>query len=139
MIESLRSHAFAYPVLEMVHIVGIALLLGNLVALEMRVFGVAAALPVRELARLSVGLATVGFTLAALSGGLMFASQPAELLANRAFTLKMILLTAAACNAAWFHGRNSLDKLDAFAKVQMLMSTLIWLAVIACGRWIAYK
>lgn len=138
MFESLRSHAYAYPLLEMVHIVGIALLLGNLVALEMRVFGLAKGLPVRDLARLSVGLASAGFTLAALSGGLMFASQPAELLANRAFTLKMVLLTLAACNAAWFHGRHSIDKLDSFAKVQMLFSTVIWLAVIACGRWIAY-
>ena len=138
MFESLRSHAFAYPLLEMVHIVGIALLLGNLVALEMRVFGFAKALPIRDLARLSVSMAAIGFMLAALSGGLMFASQPGELLANRAFTLKMVLLTLAACNAAWFHGRQSIDKLDLFAKVQMLFSTVIWLAVIACGRWIAY-
>ena len=138
MFESLRSHAYAYPMLEVVHIVGIALLLGNLVALEMRVFGLAKGLPIRELARLSVSLAATGFTLVALSGGLMFASQAAELLANRAFTFKMVLLTLAACNAAWFHGRHSIDKLDSFAKVQMLFSTVIWLAVIACGRWIAY-
>lgn len=138
MFETLRSHAYAYPLLEVVHIVGIALLLGNLVALEMRVFGLASALPVWGLSRLSLGLAGAGFFLAALSGSLMFASQPAELLANRAFTLKMLLLTLAACNAAWFHGRDSLNKLDTFAKVQMLFSTLIWLAVIACGRWIAY-
>ncbi len=138
MFETLRSHAFAYPLLEMVHIVGIALLLGNLVALEMRVLGFAKTLPVQGLARLSIGLAATGFTLAALSGSLMFASQPAELLANRAFTVKMLLLSLAACNAAWFHGRHSIDKLDTFAKVQMLFSTLIWLAVIASGRWIAY-
>jgi hypothetical protein len=68
----------------------------------------------------------------------MFASQPAELLANRAFTLKMLLLLTAGCNAAWFHGRGSLDKLDGMARAQMAVSTLIWLAVIACGRWIAY-
>jgi hypothetical protein len=98
----------------------------------------ASALPVQSLARLSLGLAGTGFSLAALSGSLMFASQPEELLANRAFTLKMLLLALAACNAAWFHGRNSMDKLDTLAKVQMLLSTLIWLAVIACGRWIAY-
>ena len=138
MFESLRSHAYAYPALEVVHIVGIALLLGNLIALELRVCGFASALPVQGLARLSLGLAGTGFSLAALSGSLMFASQPEELLANRAFTLKMLLLALAACNAAWFHGRNSMAKLDTLAKVQMLLSTLIWLAVIACGRWIAY-
>jgi hypothetical protein len=138
MFAELKSHLWAYPALEMVHISGIALLLGNLVLLELRVFGWGAALPVKELARLSLGIALTGFGIAAASGLLMFASQPAELLANRAFTLKMLLLLAAACNAAWFHGRGSLGKLDAVARVQMMVSTLIWLAVLACGRWIAY-
>ena len=138
MLTELRSHVWAYPALEIVHVTGIALLLGNLVLLEMRVFGLGAALPVRALASLSLGLAAAGFSIAAASGLLMFASQPAELLANRAFTLKMLLLFAAACNAGWFHGRASLDRLDLVARVQMVFSTLIWLAVVACGRWIAY-
>ncbi len=138
MLAGLQSSAWAYPALEVVHLAGIALLLGNLVLLELRVFGLGAALPVRALARLSLALAAVGFGLAALSGLLMFASQPAELLANRAFTLKMLLLLAAACNAGWFHGRGSLERLDGLARAQMLLSTLIWLAVLVCGRWIAY-
>jgi hypothetical protein len=138
MFEALRSHAWAYPALEVVHITGIALLLGNLVLLELRVFGRGAALPVAELSRLSLGLAGVGFAVAAASGLLMFATQPNELLANRAFTLKMLLLLAAGCNAAWFHARGSLVRLDGGARASMLLSTLIWLGVITCGRWIAY-
>jgi hypothetical protein len=139
MFAALRSHLWAYPALEMVHISGIALLLGNLVLLELRVFGLGASLPVKELARLSLGIALTGFAIAAASGLLMFASQPAELLANRAFTLKMLLLLAAGCNAAWFHRRGSLARLDALARGQMVISTVIWLAVLACGRWIAYR
>ena len=138
MFDALGSHPWAYPALEMVHISGIALLLGNLVLLELRVFGLGAGLAVKELARLSLGLALTGFAMAAASGLLMFASRAVELLGNRIFTLKMLLLLAAASNAAWFHGRGSLDKLDAFARVQMVVSTLIWLAVLACGSWIAY-
>ena len=138
MLSELRAHVWAYPALEVVHIVGIALLLGNLMALEIRVWGGAAALPVKALARLSLGIALAGFALAAASGLLMFATQPAELLANRSFVLKMGLLTAAGCNAAWFHGRGSLDKLDLVARIQMWVSTAIWLGVVACGRWIAY-
>ena len=138
MVAALQSNAWAYPVLEIVHIFGIAMLLGNLVLLELRVFGWGATLPVAELARLSMGLAATGFCLAAGSGLLMFSTQPAELLANRAFTLKMVLLMLAGCNAAWFHGRASLDKLDGLARWQMVISTLIWLGVITCGRWIAY-
>jgi hypothetical protein len=139
MFAGLQSHPWAYPVLEVVHILGIALLLGNLVLLELRVFGLGAGLPAAELARLSLSLAVAGFAVAAGSGLLMFASQPAELLANRAFVLKMLLLAAAGCNAAWFHARGSLRRLDALARMQMLLSTLVWVAVVACGRWIAYQ
>ena len=135
---TLKSGVWAYPALEVLHICGIALLLGNLVLLEMRVFGRGAGLDVKVLASLSLGIAGVGFFLAAASGLLMFASQAAELLTNRAFTLKMMLLMLAACNAAWFHGRDSLGRLDSVARMQMVLSSLIWLAVIACGRWIAY-
>lgn len=139
MFAALKSHPWAYPALEIVHILGIGLLLGNLFLLELRVFGKGAALPVKDLARLGLGIVVVGFCMAAASGLLMFATQAAELLTNRAFTLKMLLLCTAGCNAAWFHGRGSLDKLDGTAKLQMLVSSVLWVAVVSCGRWIAYK
>ncbi len=129
---------WAYPALEVLHLIGVALLLGNLVLLELRVFGRGAALPVAELARLSLTLVAIGFTMAALSGTLMFATQPSELLGNRAFTLKMLLLFVAGSNAAMFHARQSLTKMDGVARVHMVVSTVLWLAIIALGRWIAY-
>lgn len=138
MFAALGAHPWAYPMLEVVHIVGIALLLGNLVLLEMRVFGFAGDLPVVSLARLSLAIAGLGFAVAAASGLLMFATQAEELLANRAFTAKMLLLMLAGCNAGWFHGRRSLQRLDGGAKALMLVSTVIWLLVVTCGRWIAY-
>ena len=137
--QALQSHAWAYPALEIVHIVGIALLVGNLVLLELRVFGRGAALPVAELARLSLTLSLCGFAMVAASGLLMFATQPQELLANRAFTLKMGLILLAAGNAVAFHVRGSLQRLDTTARALMLVSTGLWLAVITCGRWIAYQ
>jgi hypothetical protein len=139
MLAALASHPWAYPALEVVHICGIGLLLGNLVLLEARVFGAAPSLPLKELARLSLSIAVAGFCIAAASGLLMFATQAQELLANRAFTLKMLLLLAAGCNAAAFHTRASLARNDAVARGQMALSVLIWLSVIACGRWIAYQ
>ena len=124
--------------LEVVHILGLALLVGNLFLLEIRVFGVARQLDLMSLARLSLTLAAAGFSLAAVSGLLMFATQPLELLANRVFTAKMLLLMLAGCNAAWFHGRQSLKRLDRWAKAQMAFSMLIWVMVVVCGRWIGY-
>jgi hypothetical protein len=69
----------------------------------------------------------------------MFASQPGELLANRAFTLKMGLVACAGINAAWFHARDGLRKLDRWARAQTALSLGLWIAVMICGRWIAYR
>lgn len=138
MFASLQASVWAYPVLEVLHLLGVAMLLGNLVLLELRAFGWGAVLPVAPLARLSLMVAMAGFGLAAVSGLLMFSTQASELLANRAFTLKMLLLSLAACNAGWFHGRGSLQRLDTLARAQLLVSTLLWLGVLTCGRWIAY-
>ena len=136
--QALASHPWAYPMLEVLHILGIGLLLGNLLLLEIRLWGLGVSVPVRPLARLCLPLALLGFTLAAASGLLMFATRAEELLANRAFTVKMLLLMLAGANAAWFHGRASLDKLDHTARGLMLASTLIWVLVVSSGRWIAY-
>jgi hypothetical protein len=138
MLTWIVAHPLAYPALEVLHIVGFGLLVGNLVLLELRVWGLGGDLPVQPLARLALGLAVLGFALAGASGLLMFAAQAAELLANRAFVLKMGLLMLAGTNAAWFHGRGSLVRMDRTARLLTLVSTAIWLAVIACGRSIAY-
>lgn len=134
----LASNAFAYPALEVVHIVGIALLVGSLVLVDLRVWGAAAALPLRPLARAALPVSLVGFALIVLSGVLMFAANPAELLANRVFTVKLGLVMLAGLNAAWFHARGALDRPDTLARAQTAASLGTWLAVIICGRWIAY-
>ncbi len=133
------SHPIAYPALEVLHIVGIALLLGNLVLLELRVWGLGTELPVQALARLALRLSLLGFALIGTSGLLMFAGQPAELLASRTFVIKMGLVLLAGLNAAWFHGRGGLQQLDGTARAQTVVSLGLWLAVIICGRWIAYE
>ncbi len=138
MLSLVATHPTAYPALEVLHIVGIGLLLGNLVLFELRVWGLGAQLPVQPLARLALGLALAGFSIAAASGLLMFASQPMDLLNNRAFVAKMGLLMLAGTNAAWFHARGGLLFMDRTAKLQTLFSIGIWLAVIICGRFIAY-
>jgi hypothetical protein len=137
-LQWVAAHPFAYPALEVLHITGIALLFGSLVLLDLRVWGLAAELPLRPLARLSLSVTLAGFGLAACSGLLMFAAQPAELLANRAFTVKLGLVMLAGLNAAWFHARDSLGRCDGLARAQTVLSAGLWFAAIASGRWIAY-
>ncbi len=133
------THAFAYPLLEVLHIIGIAMLLGSLLLVELRVWGFGAALPIEPLARLALPLTLAGFALAATTGLLMFASQPGDLIANRVFVIKMGLVMLAGLNAASFHARGGLQRSDRMARFQTLLSVGIWLTVIFCGRWIAYR
>ena len=134
----IASHPIAYPALEVLHIVGIALLLGSLVVLELRVWGAVPELPLQALARLALAVTGLGFMLAGASGLLMFAANPSELLANRSFIIKMLLLMAAGLNALWFHSRGSLQRCDRAARAQTALSMGLWLGAIICGRWIAY-
>lgn len=134
----LASHPWAYPALETVHVVGIALLFGGLVVFEARLLGLARPLDLPALARLVLPLALLGFALCALTGLAMFASQPQELLANPAFRLKMLLLMCAGANAGWFHARGSVALADRPARALGLLSLGVWVAVIICGRFIAY-
>ncbi len=137
-LQWIASHPIAYPALEVMHIVGIALLLGSLVLLDLRVWGLAPELPLRPLARLSLWVTAVGFGLLACSGVLMFATQATELLSNRAFVIKLLIIHLAGLNAAWFHGRGSLLRGDGQARAQTVLSLGLWLGAIICGRWIAY-
>lgn len=140
LMASLSAHPWAYPALEVVHLLGLAMLFGGLLVFELRLLGLAAALPLEALARLTLLPALLGFFLCALSGSLMFATQAQELLVNRVFLLKLGLITLAGCNAAMFHSRRgALQSADRTAQLHGLLSLGIWAAVIICGRWIAYS
>lgn len=135
---AIASHPWLYPALECVHILGVALLVGNLLLLELRVWGRGRALDIHALAGLALPLSVAGFGLLALSGLTMFAAAPNELLANRMFVIKLSLVMLAGLNAAAFHARGGLRRLDGIARAQTLLSLGLWLLVIICGRWIAY-
>jgi uncharacterized membrane protein len=134
----ITTHPWAYPALEVAHILGIALLLGSLVLFELRVWGLARDLSIRSLARLALRVTLLGFALAAASGGVMLASQWGELQGNRALLLKLSLLLMAGLNALAFHWRGGLDKMDRTARLQTALSLGLWVLVVVCGRFIAY-
>ena len=89
-------------------------------------------------ARFGLRLTLVGFGLAAASGTTMFLTQPDELLANLPFRIKLALLLCAGLNAAAFHWRGGVARDDGVGRAQTLASLGLWLAIIICGRSIAY-
>jgi len=136
--EVIRRSVWAYPALETIHIAAFATVFGALMLLELRVFGAAPSIPLPPLARLAVPVALGAFAIAAIAGGLMLISNATEIVSNRAFQLKVGLILIAGSNAWWFHRRGSIARHDAVAKVQSLLSLVLWLAILTCGRLIAY-
>jgi uncharacterized membrane protein len=133
-----RESPWAYPTLEVVHLVGLALVFGTLWLVELRLLGRLREFEPTALARAALPWTLAGFALSVASGLLLFASRADEFIANPAFLAKMGLILAAGVNAAVLHTRGRLDPDRRATRIQAAASLVLWLAVIACGRWIAY-
>lgn len=134
----LKTNAYAYPTLETLHIVAIALVFGTLWIVDLRLLRVIRAIDTHLLAKTLLPWTLAGFALAVLTGLTMFTTRVGEFISNPAFIIKMGLLMAAGTNAAVLHARGALDDRNTITRVQAALSIVIWIAVIFCGRWIAY-
>ena len=134
----LKTNAYAYPTLETMHIVAIALVFGTLWIVDLRLLRVIRAIDTKLLARTLLPWTLAGFALAVLTGLTMFVSRVGDFISNPAFIIKMCLLFAAGANAAVLHARGALDDRNSITQAQAALSIAIWIAVIFCGRWIAY-
>lgn len=136
-----RDSLWLYPLVSVLHVLGIALLVGGIVAFDLRVLGVATAMPLDAAGRLILPLARGGFAVAVLSGLVMLAADASHLVTNSAFLVKGALLLLAGANVALFHGlaqRELAASIGVLARVSAAGSALLWLAVAATGRAIAY-
>jgi 4-alpha-glucanotransferase len=135
---------WVFPIVESLHILSIALLVGGIAVVDARLMGFMRHGGVAPLLRSALPVAVLGFCGAVATGSLLFAANAGELLANRAFTIKLLLLSLAGLNAAWFHASAAKDALqgtDAPAlglRIAGASSLLLWGATIVAGRLIAY-
>ena len=135
---AIRESVWAFPLLEIVHIAAFAAMIGSVLMIEMRVFGLGKALPLIDLGQLGAGIALGAFAVVVASGSLLFLTDPGGYIANRVFAVKLGLIALAAINMVVFHVRGALARPDAVAKLQAALSLLLWLGVIGAGRLIAY-
>jgi hypothetical protein len=144
--SAMRDSMWLFPLVETIHIFGFAILVGSVVMFDLRVLGVSKRISVRLLARHLLLWSAAALLLIVPTGTLMFASEAMDLVGNRAFVIKMLLLMLAMTNAAAFHlgsFRNA-EQWDQdttappAARLHALASILIWAGVISCGRMIAY-
>jgi hypothetical protein len=144
--SAIRQADWVYPALEIGHITGIVLLAGAAFLFDLRLLGFSKNLPVTELARHLLPWSRRGLLLIIPTGFLLFITNAVALGQDPVFWLKLALLVAAGLNATLFHAFTlptaaawNIDQLPpARAKIAALSSIMLWLAIISCGRLLAY-
>lgn len=149
-LESTRLHglildsAWAWPTMEILHFVGLILLLGSLLVIDLALMGVLKGLSSDATHHL-LKLVLIGFVLNLCTGVLFIIGDPGRYFINIAFQIKALLLIAAALNALWY-GRKLAPKLAGTrdfvatreSKIVGALSLLLWFGVLIFGRMIPY-
>ena len=144
--ESIRQSLWLYPALEIVHLTGIVILVGSAFMFDLRLLGFSKNLPVISLSAHLLPWSRRGLWLIIPSGILLFSTNAITLGTDPTFWLKMTLLVVAALNVFVFHRfifkvHSRLEvqgKLPFPAKVSAMISIMVWIAIIFCGRLLAY-
>jgi hypothetical protein len=143
----IRDGLYSFPVLESIHVVGLALVFGTIAILDLRLLGVASLdRPVSRILADLLKWTWAAFAVTAVSGGLMFMTNAVVYFNNSYFRAKMILLVLAAVNMAVFEltARKTIREWDGApatpraAKVAATVSLIIWVGVIVTGRVIGF-
>lgn len=143
---ALRESDAMYPAVETLHVLSLALAAGAIMTADLRLIGwVAGRVSLTAFVGPLIRLTWTGFALMAASGALLFCAQATKLCANPMFRLKLLLLLFAGINAAAFRRFYRYEAPGAgdtapprAARLSAALSLLLWLAVIASGRGIAY-
>ena len=136
---SVRQSLWLFPAIETVHLLGMAALLGTIVAFDLRLMGlVMRREPVSVLSRRLLPWAWAGFAVQVATGALLFTSEAVKMYANPAFRLKMLLIALAGLHALIFHftSHRSIAAWDerrllpAGARIAGFVSILLWIGVV---------
>jgi hypothetical protein len=140
--EWMRGSPWAYPAASVLHVLGLGLLLGSILAFDLRILVVDDGILSRPMGRLLLNLARTGFAIAGLSGLPMLAADATHVAVNPAFQMKLALLAVSLVNILVFHQfalpARGAARPGRTARVCATISLVGWPAVIVCGRMIAY-
>lgn len=142
----MREALWAYPAVEALHILALAIVVGSIVMVDLRLLGLSREVSAARLARHTLPWTVAAFLLAMGTGLLMFTAHAEDFIANRVFILKMGLILAAGVNAALLHtgALRTVAQWDTGVpppprvRLGAGLSIVLWVGVIACGRLLAY-
>ncbi|MDX1482427.1 MAG: DUF6644 family protein [Woeseiaceae bacterium] len=143
--EWVLGSAWVWPILEIVHFVGLSLLLGSMLVVDLRLAGLFRRIDLAATHRL-LPWAAIGFAMNLVSGTLFVLGDPARYYANIGFRFKMLLVLVAGLNALWFYlrinpvlrDRDPHGDTPAAAKTIAVVSLATWAGVLLLGRLIPY-
>jgi hypothetical protein len=145
--DNIRENDLLFPLIESVHVLAISLVVGSIFVVDLRLLGLASIRrPVGRVIDGILPLTWSAFAVAVASGSLLFISNATKYLANGYFVAKLFLILAAGLNAVVFHfvSAKDLPKWEnepappLRARLAGGLSILLWVAVVACGRWIGF-
>ena len=143
----IRDSLLLFPLLESVHVIGLALVFGTIAVIDLRLLGVASTQ--RSFSRIASDVmkwSWAAFALTALTGGLMFITNAVVYFHNTYFRVKIVLLVLAGINVLVFEltARRTIARWDEspsappVARAVAALSLVIWVAVICAGRMIGF-
>lgn len=143
--DAVMRSAWAWPIVESLHFLGLCLLIGAIGTFDLRLLGIARRVPIAAMHRL-VPWGLLGFAITVATGVLFVMTEPDQYIYNPSFHLKLAFLAIAGVNAGMFYVTSyrqafgSTATLDAptRAKVIATVSLCVWIAIIVCGRLITF-
>jgi len=144
---SIRQSPYSFPVIETIHTVGVAAVVGTVAILDLRLLGlIMKSEPVSRIARQVLPWTWTGFGVMFVTGLLLSIAEAATNYSNWAFRIKMILLLLVGLNPLIFHLTifrrvNTWDVANVTplrARLAAVASLVLWAGIIVFGRLIAY-
>jgi hypothetical protein len=152
-VRSTSLHHFVYvnepwlwPTCEILHYLGLTLLLGTVGVFDLRVLGIAKGIPPNAIHRL-VPWGVGGYILNVLTGILFFSGHPDQYFYNDAGRLKALFMVVAGINILAFYGTTAFPEMkklapgaDASTRIKVIagVSLAMWVGVLICGRMLTW-
>lgn len=134
-----RGGDWTYPAANLVHLLGLVLLIGPIGIVDLRLAGVFRTLPLSSLSRALTPVAICGLVLIGLSGTVLFSADARALIHSPLLRVKLLLILLALANAIAFRLLWRGDEpVPMKLRTMAVASISLWLTVAALGRLIAY-
>jgi hypothetical protein len=143
---SIRNSVYLFPLIESVHVIGLTMVFGTILIIDLRLLGLASAQrSFTEVASDVFKWTWLAFVVTVTTGGLMFITNAGTYYNSSYFRAKMALLVLSGINVLVFErtARRSVHIWDRTAappagKTVAALSLAIWIGVIVLGRWVGF-